>query len=278
MGMIHDILHYEFLQNALAASVLSGIACGIAGTYVVCRRQVFLSGGITHASFGGIGIAHFLGINPTLGAMVFALFSALGIEVAADRGTMREDSATGIVWSVGMAVGVIFLYLTPGYAPDMMSFLFGNILTVTRAGLLSLAILVGVQLLIAAFFLRSIYFVAFDRNFATGSGLGVKPILLGMAAVTAVTIVLSIKAVGIVLLISLLTIPATIVNVFEKSYRKITLWAPLVAVAGNLVGLMVSYRWNVPAGASAIIVLTLALIAVKLLPKRAISRSASNRL
>ena len=138
MDFIHEIIQYKFLTNALFASLLSGIACGIIGTYVVCRRLVFLSGGITHSSFGGIGIAYYMGWNPILGALVFAVLSALGIETASDRGRMREDSAIGIVWSVGMAIGIIFIYLTPGYAPNLMSFLFGNILTVTGGDILEI--------------------------------------------------------------------------------------------------------------------------------------------
>ena len=122
----------------MAAAVLSGIVCGIIGTYIVARRMVFLSGGITHASFGGIGIAYYFGLNPILGALVFAVMSSLGIEWGARKGKIREDSAIGMVWSFGMAVGVIFVYLTPGYAPNLMSFLFGNILTVTTADIVAL--------------------------------------------------------------------------------------------------------------------------------------------
>ena len=134
MDFFYDIARYAYLHNALAACILSGIACGIMGTYVVCRRTVFLAGGITHASFGGLGIAFYLGLNPIAGALVFAVLSALGIEWAGNRGRIREDSAIGIIWSVGMALGVLFMSLRPGYTSgDLAGYLFGSIVTVSGA-------------------------------------------------------------------------------------------------------------------------------------------------
>lgn len=268
MDFFYDIFQYRFLVNALAAAVLSGITCGLIGTYIVCRRLVFLSGGITHASFGGIGIAYYLGQNPIFGAMIFAILSAVGIEWANDRGRIREDSAIGIAWSVGMALGVIFIYLTPGYAPNLMSFLFGNILTVTRADIAWLAALTVVILLLFALCFKAIVFTAFDRGFARSQGIPTKTVTYAMAVLAAVTIVLSIRVVGIVLLISLLTMPAVIVNSICKSYGRITLWASVLAVAGNVAGLAASYKMNIPSGAATIFILTLTLIIVKLLPLR----------
>ncbi len=265
-SFIEQIIKYNFLTNALIASLLSGIALGIVGTYVVARRQVFLSGGITHSSFGGIGIAYYLGINPTLGALVFALLSAVGIEVASDRGRIREDSVIGIIWSVGMALGIIFIYLTPGYAPNLMSFLFGNILTVTPEGIYGLLALDVALVVFVTFFLRQVMFVAFDREFAAAAGVPVRTVSIVMALLTATTIVLAIRVVGIMLLISLLTIPAVIVNSFTKSYRRITFIAPLVAMAGNLAGLYAGYRLDIPAGAAAIFALAAALLVVKIVP------------
>lgn len=170
MDFFRALYEYGFLQHAMAAAVLSGIVCGIIGTYIVARRMVFLSGGITHASFGGIGIAYYFGLNPILGALVFAVMSSLGIEWGARKGKIREDSAIGMVWSFGMAVGVIFVYLTPGYAPNLMSFLFGNILTVTTADIVALGCLVAVLLLLAFCFLRTVMYVAFDAQFARSRG------------------------------------------------------------------------------------------------------------
>ena len=272
MDFINGIIEYQFLRNALLAAVFSGIACGMIGTYIVARRMVFLSGGITHASFGGIGIAYYLGQNPILGALVFAIISSLGIEWSSRNGKMREDSAIGIVWSVGMAIGVIFIYLTPGYAPNLMSFLFGNILTVTPADITALALLVAVIIILSVFFLRKVMYVAFDREFAKSRGVRVNTISYIMAVLMALTIVLSIRLVGIVLLISLLTIPAVIVNSVTRSFVRITVWSAVVAVTGNIAGLYLSYVANIPAGAATIFVLAIALIIVKLLPLHRIKK------
>ena len=269
MEFFSDLIHYGYLSNALAACVLSGITCGVVGTYVVCRRMVFLVGGITHASFGGLGIAFYAGANPIAGAMVFAVLSALGIEWAGSRGRIREDSAIGIIWSVGMAIGVLFMSLRPGYTSgDLSNFLFGSIVTVTRTDVQALAVLTLVVIVGTLLWLRPVMYVAFDRDFARSQGIPTRLISYTMSALIAVTIVLSIRIMGIVLLISLLTMPVAIVNALSKSYRTIALGAPLVAVAGNVAGLVASYNFEVPPGAAIIFTLTLTLITVKLLPLR----------
>ena len=269
MEFFGALFQYGYLSNALAACILSGITCGIAGTYVVCRRMVFLAGGITHASFGGLGIAFYLGTDPIAGAMLFAVLSALGIEWAGSRGRIREDSAIGIIWSVGMAVGALFMSLRPGYTSgDLSAYLFGSIITVTRGDVAGLAVLTFLLLIGAALWLRPVMYVAFDREFARSRGIRTRTISYLTAALVAVTIVLSIRIMGIVLLISLLTLPVVIVNAFSRSYRTLTLWAPVVAVAGNVAGLAASYHLEVPPGAAIIFTLTLTLVAVKLLTLR----------
>lgn len=272
MDFFTAILTYDFLRDALLAALLSGIACGIVGTYVVARRMVFLSGGITHASFGGIGIAYHFGLNPIGGALVFAVLSALGIEWAGAKGKIREDSAIGIVWSVGMAVGLLFIFTTPGYAPNLMSFLFGDILTVSHSNIIALAVLVGALLLVMALFSRPIIYSAFDREFAKSQGVRADLILAIMTVLTSVAIVLSIRIVGIVLLISLLTIPPVIASCFTKSYSKIALWASVFAVVGNIVGIYVAWKIDFPVGATTIILLAVVLFIVKLLTLRNVKR------
>jgi zinc transport system permease protein len=263
MDFLADLFQYQFLRNALAAALLSGITCGMIGSYIVFRRTVFLSGGITHASFGGIGLAYYLGWNPLVGATLVALLSALGIEWASDRVKIREDSAIGIIWSVGMALGIIFISLTPGYAPNLAAILFGNILTVTPTDLVASALLAVVVVAIFGFAMRPLIYAAFDREFARSEGVVVRLISCVMAVLTALTIVFSIRAVGIVLVISLLTFPAVIVNSLTKSYRRIIVWSPVVATAANVAGLWVSRSVDVPTGATTIIVLTVTLIIVK---------------
>lgn len=269
MEFIHDIFQYSYLANALAAAVLSGILCGIVGTYIVSRRLVFLCGGITHASFGGLGIAFYLGVNPIIGALLFAIASSLGIEWASDRGKMREDSAIGIIWSVGMAVGALFMSLTPGYTSgDLSSYLFGSIITVTSTDVILLGILTALCLLGAAIWWRPIMFMAFDRNFAASQGIDTRLISYLMSIVIAVAIVMAIRIMGIVLLLSLFTIPTVTANTLTKSYSKMTVWGVIIAVTGAVAGLTASYYMEVPSGASIIFTLTLMLIAVKILSLR----------
>lgn len=266
MEFLNDLIRYGYLTNACVAAILSGITCGLIGSYIVARRLVFLAGGVTHASFGGLGIALYLGSNPIGGAMLFAVLAALGIEWAGEKGRIREDSAIGIIWSIGMAIGALFIYLTPGYTSgDLSAYLFGSIVTVTDGDIGALTLLTVVLLLGAALWLRPIMYVAFDREFARSRGIAVRLISYLMAALMAVTIVLSIRIMGIVLLISLVTLPAVIAQYLVRSYRSIALVAPTVAVAGNLMGLVLSYEWEVPPATAIIFTLTVGLIAVKLL-------------
>jgi len=264
MDFLADILEYRFLRHALAAAVLSGVTCGLVGSWVVARRSVFLGGGVTHASFGGIGMACYLGWNPIVGAAIFALAAALGIEWAGGRMKVREDSAIGMVWSIGMALGVIFIALTPGYAPNMTALLFGNILTVTGEDLTAGAVLAAVVVAVFALWRRPLMYIAFDAEYARSQGLPTRGAGMGMAALVALAIVLSIRVVGVVLLISLLTFPAVIVNSVTRSFPRIAVWSAVVAVAANLAGLAASWLWNIPTGAATIFTLAGLFAAVKL--------------
>lgn len=266
MEFFYAIARYAYLHNALLASLLAGVACGIVGTYVVCRRTVFLAGGITHASFGGLGLAFYLGQNPIVGALAFAVLSALGIEWAGDRGRIREDSAIGIIWSVGMALGVLFMSLRPGYTSgDLANYLFGSIVTVTRADVAALAVLTVLLVAGAALWLRPVMYIAFDREFARSQGIATQRVSYLMAALTAVTIVLAIRVMGIVLLLSLMTVPAVAMNLLTKSFRTITAGAAALGALSGAAGLAISYRWELPSGVAIIFVLTASLIVAKLL-------------
>ena len=266
MDFIYDILQYNYLSNALMACILSGITCGIIGTYIVARRMVFLCGGITHASFGGLGIAFYFGANPILGATVFAVLSALGIEWSNSRSKIRPDSAIGMVWGIGMAIGAFFIALRPGYTSgDMANFLFGSILTVTNGDIIALAILSIVLIIGALLWHRPIMFAAFDRSFAEASGVPVKFTNYAMAVITAITIVLSIRTMGIVLLISLLTMPVVTANMLFKNYKQIAPSAVAIAIIGGVLGIALSYHAEVPSGPAIIFVLTIMFLTIKLL-------------
>ncbi|MDR0510782.1 MAG: metal ABC transporter permease [Rikenellaceae bacterium] len=275
MDFFADIVQYHFLGYALLASVLSGVACGIIGTYVVSRQLVFMSGGVTHASLGGIGIACYLGVNPIAGAMIFSLATASTIETISAHsahGRIREDSSIGILWSVGMAIGVAFMSLTPGYAKDMMSYLFGNILTVTPNVIVALGALTVVLLLVMALAYRTVLFVAFDRDYSRSQRMPTAIVSHVMAMLTAMTIVLSIRTVGIILLIALLTFPAVIAGMTTRSYGRITLRATAAAVLANIIGLWISYSTDLPVSVTIIFVLVAMLIAAKLLTLQGLGR------
>lgn len=265
LSIIDDIFAYDFLTNALVACLLSGVTCGVIGSYVVARRMVFLCGGITHASFGGLGMALYAGVDPVVGALCFASLASVGTEFASRRGRMREDSAVGIIWAVGMALGALFMSLRPGYATDLTSYLFGNILLVTDADIRYLALLAVVVVVGAVVMLRRIMYMVFDEEYAKSQGVGVVVTSYVMAVVVAVTVVLSIKVMGIVLLLSLLTIPTVIANTLTKDYRLIALWSAIIAIVGNVAGFIFSYEYDIPTGSCIIFTLTIALICVKLL-------------
>ncbi len=247
-----DLLHYTFFQHALLGSLLASIACGIIGTYIVTRRLVFISGGITHASFGGIGLGLFAGVSPILSAAVFSVLSAFGVEWLSKRSDMREDSAIAVFWTFGMAVGVLFSYLTPGYTPDLSGYLFGNILTITQGDLLLLGTLSIALIGFFCLFIHPIIYVAFDREFARSQGIPVVVFEYILMMFIALTIVACLRMVGIVLVLSMLTLPQMTANLFTYNFKRI-IWLSIgIGFAGCLGGLFLSYFWRVPSGASII--------------------------
>ncbi len=252
-----ELFTYGFFRNALLTALFASISGGIIGTYVVTRRIVFISGGITHASFGGIGLAFLLGFDPLLGATLFALLSALGIQFFSHRMDIREDSAIAIWWSLGMALGIIFVFLTPGYTPNLMSYLFGNILTVTRKELWMMLALLLILLGVFTLFFRKILYLSFDEEFARASGLPVSLINYLMIILVSLVVVLNIRTVGIILVLALLTIPQATANLFTKDYRKMMLLSVLTGMAGTISGLVISFYLDIPSGATIIFMLIL---------------------
>lgn len=250
---VKQFFQYAFIQNAIISAFLLSVITGFIGSYIVVRRLVFLSGGITHASFGGIGIAWYFGLNPILGASVFSVFSALGLEYLSQGRTLREDSAIGMLWSFGMAIGILFVFLTPGYAPNLMSFLFGSILTISKTDILLLLILATLTLVFFVAFYYPILFVAFDSDFAKTQNVPVKFISYSLAVLIALSIVFAIRAVGIILIISLLTIPANIANIVTHRFRRIIVLSALISLFSIVAGIAISFRLNVPSGATIII-------------------------
>ena len=249
-----DILQYTFFQNALLGAFLASILCGFIGTYIVTRRLVFISGGITHASFGGIGIGVFTGINPILSAMAFAILSAFGVQWISRNKDVRRDSAIAMFWTLGMSVGIICCCLTPGFMPDLPSFLFGSILAIDSADLWLLAGLTAVVALLFTILLRPIQSIAFDSTFARSQHQPVCLLEYLLMTLIAMTIVATLKLVGIVLAISLLTIPQMTANLFTFSYKRMIALSIILGWIDCLLGLYASYLLNVPSGATIIFV------------------------
>jgi zinc transport system permease protein len=259
-----ELLQYGFFVKAFLAAVFASISCGIIGSYVVAKRIVFISGGITHASFGGIGLAFFLGFNPLLGAVLFAILSALGIQFFTKVAEIREDSSIAIWWSLGMAVGIIFVFLTPGYTPNLMSYLFGNILTVTTSELWLMFLLVIIVLAVFMVFFKPILYIAFDEEFAKTAGLPVALFNYIVIVLIALTVVLNIRVVGIILILSLLTIPQATANLFTSDFKKLLVLSTLFAFAGSVTGLFISWMLDIPSGAAIIFTLVIVFGVLKL--------------
>jgi zinc transport system permease protein len=258
-----NIFQYDFVVKGLLGAIFASITAGLAGTYIVSKRMVFLSGGITHASFGGIGIGYFVGINPVIGAAVFGILSALGVEYLSVKQKIREDSAIGILWAFGMATGIIFIYLTPGYSPNLMSYLFGSILTVTIADITALGIMSVVLILYFGIFYRTILYISFDEVFARTYSSYVDFFKYITTSLIALTIVLNIRMAGVVLVLSLLTIPPNIAMIFTRVYFKIVIWSILAGFLGTATGYVISYFAGIPVGATIIFTLVIIWVVAK---------------
>lgn len=249
-----SILSYTFFQHALTGAVLASILCAIVGSYVVTRRLVIASGGMAHASLGGVGMGAFFGFSPLMGAVLFALLSGLGIDWLSRRREVREDSVVAMIWTLGMSLGILFAYLTPAFMTDLPSFLFGDILSITRLDLYLMAALTLFALIFYALLERSIITVAYDRDFATTQGLPVRTLEVVLMLLTALTIVGCLRMVGIVMVISLLSVPQLTAGLFTHTFRGLVLASMVIGLFDCLLGLALSYWLNVPSGSAIIVV------------------------
>jgi zinc transport system permease protein len=265
--VIGDALSHEFVRHALAAGLLASVLCGVVGTLVVVKRLVFLGAGISHASFGGLGLCYFLGFEPLLGAGAVAVAAALvlggGGAAAGTQGAARShDASIGILWAVGMALGVVFVHLTPGYAPNLMTYLFGNVLTVgardvALAGLLVAAVLAGFAL-----FYKETVAVAFDEEFAAVQGVPVRLAATLILLITALAVVFLIQLVGIILVMALLTIPPVVALMLFRRFLAVVVASTLIGAAMTVGGFAVAYAWDLPSGPAMVLLGTLLLVLV----------------
>lgn len=265
-----EIFNYTFFQNALLGVLLVGIAAAMIGTYIVTRRMVFITGGITHACFGGLGLGYCLGINPIFAAGVFAVASSLGVEWMSARQHVREDSAIAVVWAFGMAVGTLFIFLTPGYVPDLNSFLFGNILTISRGDIVAFAVFLVVLVAFFALFYRVIVACAFDRDFAATKRLPEKAVNCVMSVMVALCVVLTIRLIGIMLLMTMLTMPQMVAELYAKRFGKMMMLSVAIGILCAVGGLWGSYLFgvylvSVPASVTIVLLLILTYIVARIM-------------
>jgi zinc transport system permease protein len=256
---------YAFMRNALLAGVLVSIACGIIGTLVVLNRIVFISGGIAHAAYGGVGIAYYFGADPVLGAVGFSLLSSLAMGLVHRKEGQRADTIIGVMWAIGMAIGIIFLSLSPGYKADLMSYLFGSILAVSTMDLWLMAGIAVLSLAFMLLFYRQLLALSFDQTFATVRNVPVGPLYLAMITLIGLTVVIAMRVVGLIMVIALLTIPPAIANLYIKDMPAIMALSAALSMLFCTVGLIISYVLNFPSGAVIILVAGLAYVLAALI-------------
>jgi len=255
-----DALSYEFIQNAILAGILVSIASGIIGSLIVVNRMVFLAGGIAHTSYGGIGLAVYFGFPIFLGASLFSVGAALLIAFITLNQKHHTDTFIGFIWAVGMAIGILFIDLTPGYNVDLMSYLFGSILAVGKEDLYFMVCLVIVIITFVSFWYRDILAVSYDSEYATLRGVNVKTFYTLILVLSALTVVIAIKVVGLILVIALLTIPIYIAERVSNSLYSMMIYSTIISSFFTLVGLYISYNFDITSGASIILVSAASLI------------------
>jgi zinc transport system permease protein len=254
-----EIFHYEFIQNAILAGLLVSFASGIIGSLIVVNRMVFLAGGIAHTSYGGIGLAVYFGLPIFLGASVFAVVAALLMAVITLNQRDKIDTFIGLIWAVGMAIGIIFVDLTPGYNVDLMSYLFGSILAVSSDDLTYMSVLLGCIILIVTIFYREVLAVSYDSQYASLRGINVKFFYTLILVLSALTVVIAIKVVGLILVIALLTIPIYIAEKLSNTLGVMMIVSGVLSSIFTLVGLWFSYQFDITSGASIILISAISL-------------------
>ena len=263
-----EILEYDFIQNAILAGVLISIAAGIIGSLVVVNKITFLAGGIAHSSYGGIGIAIYLGLPVLFGATIFAIITAVIIAILTLNNRNRVDAIIGMMWAFGMAIGIVFVDLTPGYNVDLMSYLFGSIIAVSSDDILYMTILDIFIISIVVYFYKEILTVSYDSQFARLRGINVKFFYTLILILSALCVVAAIKAVGLILVIALITIPTYLAETFANKLSSMMILSSILATIFTVLGLGISYFYDISSGASIIIVAVVILTIVKLIKRK----------
>jgi len=255
-----EVLQFEFMRHALIAGLLASVICGIMGTLVVVNRIVLLSGGIAHAAYGGIGLSFYFGLPYLVGTIGFSLFIALVMAVVSIKAKHRSDTIIGVLWALGMALGIILIDLTPGYNVDLMSYLFGSILTVPASDLWIMLGIAILNILLVGYYYNDLLALSYDEEFAQVRGVPVKGLYFTLIAMLAVTIVMVIQVVGLILVIALLTIPPFIVEKYAKSLAQMMVGSSLLGALFTVAGLWLSYTYDLTSGASIILIAGIAFL------------------
>jgi zinc transport system permease protein len=251
--LIRALFEYQFLQNALLAGILASIVCGIIGVIVVEKKLVMMSGGIAHTAYGGVGLGYLLGFEPIIGAFLFSISAAIGIGFVKRKGGVQSDVIIGLFWSLGMALGIVFIALMPGYPPDLNSYLFGNILSVTKLDLYLMIVLTFLVVLVVITLFNDWKAYLFDEEFAFI--IGIKTVFLDylLLILVAMTVVVLIRVAGIIMVLALLTAPAAIAGMFSAKLKNRMIYANMLGVLFCVTGLWISYAMNIASGASIVI-------------------------
>ena len=255
---LFNALQYEFMQNALLTGLLISIACGIIGTYVVLKRIVFLSGGVAHAAYGGIGLGYLLQIPPLIMAVVFSLFASFSMAMVHRKTRERSDTIIGVMWAIGMALGIVFVDLASGYKADLMSYLFGSILAVSRSEVLMMVLLDGIILLTVILLFKEFLAISFDETFTTILNVPVDWLYVLLVGLIGLTVVMMMRVVGLIMVIALLTIPPAISNMFVNDLKQMMALSVGLSMLFTVIGLFGSYLLDLTSGAVIILVSGLA--------------------
>jgi len=251
-----ELLHYQFFQNALIAALLTSILSGVIGTYIVIKRISLISGSIAHSAFGGLGISYFLNYNPFIGGVIFSLGTAVIIAWLRRKAKNRLDVLLTFLWATGMAIGLIFIFLTPGYATDLFTYLFGNILLVSKQEIVVILFLDIAILMIVYLMYNSFLAVTFDEEYSETRNIPVTLVGMVLFSLIALTIIATIKVVGIVLMMAILTIPAATAQLFHNTVKKIMLTSSLITLFSILSGLFISYYLNFATGPIIVLIIS----------------------
>jgi len=252
-----ELLHYEFMQRALVVATVTGALCAVIGVYVVLRGMSFIGAGIAHASFGGVAIGFITGLNPFFTAVLFCTSVAWGIGFVSETKRIREDTAVGIFFASTMAFGILLIGFLKGYNVDLFGYIFGNILAVTRFDMWASVILAVVVIGVVLLLFKEFLFLTFDSEAASVAGLPVRMLNYLMLTLISLTVVVSIKAVGIVLVSALIVAPAAAANQLTDDFKQMMLLSAALGVASTWLGLLLSSVLDIASGATIVLVATI---------------------